>query len=165
MCRERDDRDVARCRIALQPPCRFPTVHDRHFEVHEDDVRPFAGGHLAALLAILCHENLEIGLKLQPHLEHIDVVVVVFDVKDLGHDTASILLLVRCFVPTNRRMRSTNSAGRNVSFTRTDWTPELRRSRSAALRSSDVMTMTGMSRQPGSLCRAATTAKPSISGI
>ena len=27
-------------RIALQPPCRFPAVDHRHFEVHQDDVRP-----------------------------------------------------------------------------------------------------------------------------
>ena len=46
-----------------------------------------------------------------------------------------------------------------------DAPPELNRSRSLASRSSEVITMTGMSRQAVSFCNAATTAKPSISGI
>ena len=44
-------------------------------------------------------------------------------------------------------MRSTKSSGRNFSLTSTDCTPEFSRSRSFALRSSEVITMTGMSRQ------------------
>ena len=44
-------------------------------------------------------------------------------------------------------------------FTSTDWMPELSRSRSLASRSIAVMTMTGMSRQAPSFCRAATSSK------
>ena len=54
-----------------------------------------------------------------------------------------------------RRMRSTSSTGWKVSFTSTDFTPELRRARSAAVRSIEVTTMTGISRHVASLCRIA----------
>src|SRR5215472_9783765 len=121
-------------------------------------------GHLAALLAILRRQHLEIAEQLEPHFEHEDVVVVVFDVKYFGHDAASISPLTAGLLCTNRRMRSTRSAGRNLSLTSTDCTPEFNLARSLASRSSDVMTMTGMSRH-ASFCKAATTAKPSISGI
>src|SRR6516225_1621447 len=117
---EGNDGDLAGLRIALEPPRSFPAVHDGHFEVHQDNVRPLGRGHLAALLGVLS---------------------------------------------TSRRMRSTRSAGRNLSLTSTYWTPAFNRSRSLASRSRAVMTMTGMSCQPVSFCRAATTAKPSISGI
>src|SRR2546423_711673 len=159
--RQNDDRDVAGLRIALQSPCGFPAVNDRHFEVHQDDVRPLDRRHLAALLAVLRRQNLEIAEQLEPHLEHIDVVVVVFDVKHFGHDAASIPLMTSGFFCTSRRMRSTRSAGRNLSLTSTNWTPAFNRSRSLASRSSEVITMTGMSRQAASFCKAATTAKPS----
>src|SRR5262249_52938685 len=43
--------------------------------------------------------------KLEPHLEHEDVVVVVFDVKHFGRDAASIPLLTAGFVSISRRMR------------------------------------------------------------
>src|SRR5262249_35802651 len=58
----------------------FPAVDNRHFEVHQDDVRPLGSRHLAALLAVLRRQHLEIAEQLEPHLEHVDVVVVVFDV-------------------------------------------------------------------------------------
>src|SRR5262249_42616008 len=143
----------------------MPPPMSRHFEVHQDDVWPLGSGHLAALLAILGRNHLEIAEQLEPHLEHEDIVVVVFDVKQFGHDAASISLLTAGFLCTSRRMRSTKSAGWNCSLTSTHWTPAFNRSRSLASRSRAVMTMTGMSRQPASFCRAATTAKPSISGI
>ncbi len=38
----------------------------------------------------LARENLEIPKKLESHFEHIDVVVVVFDIKHFGHDADSI---------------------------------------------------------------------------
>src|SRR5262245_8720514 len=41
---------------------------------------------LAALLAVLRSENFEIADLLKAHLEHIEVVVVVFDVEHFGHD-------------------------------------------------------------------------------
>src|SRR5215471_7988624 len=162
---QRDDRDVTSLRIALEPPRGLPAVHDGHFEVHQDDIGALANRHCAALLAILRRQHLEIAEQLEPHLEHEDVVVVVFHVKHFGHDAASISWLTGGLLCTNRRMRSTRSAGRNLSLTSTNWTPAFNRSRSLASRSSEVMTMTGMFRQPASFCKAATTAKPSISGI
>jgi hypothetical protein len=44
-----------------------------------------------------------------------------------GYDAASIPLLAGRPVCTSRRMRSTRSAGRNVSLTSTDCTPEFNR--------------------------------------
>ena len=44
--------------------------------------------HLAPFLAVLGGENLEIPKQLEPHFEHIDVVVVVFDIKHFDHDAA-----------------------------------------------------------------------------
>src|SRR5262245_21807557 len=162
---ERDDRNVARVRIALQAARGLPAVDARHFEIHQHDVRPLGGGHLATLLAVLGSEHLELVEQLEPHLEHVDVVVVVFDVEDLDHDAASIALATGALAWSSRRMRSTSSVGRNISLTSTDCTPEFNRSRSLASRSREVMTMTGMSRQRGSFCRAATTEKPSSPGI
>src|SRR5262245_2498320 len=162
---EGDDWDVAGLRIALEPSCGFPAVDHRHFKVHQDDIGALTERHCAALLAILRRQYLEIAEKLEPHFEHEDVVVVVFHVKHFGHDAASISLLTGGLLCTSRRMRSTRSAGRNLSLTSTNWTPAFNRSRSLASRSSEVMTMTGISRQPASFCKAATTAKPSISGI
>src|SRR5262249_31383996 len=129
------------------------------------DVRPLGSRHLAALLAVLCRQHLEIAEQLEPHLEHVDVVVVVFDVKHFGHEAGSVPLLTAVRVWASRRMRSTRSAGCEVSLTSTDWTREFNRSWSLAWRSSAVITMTGMSRQPDSFCKVATTWKPSISGI
>src|SRR5262249_23447444 len=160
-----DNGDVAGLRIALEPPRGFPAVDIGHFEIHQDDVRALGSGHLAALLAILRRQHLEIAEQLEPHLEHEDVVVVVFDVKNFGHDDASIPPMTSGFFCASRRIRSTRSAGRNLSLTSTDCTPAFNLARSLASRSSAVMTMTGMSRQAASFCKVATTAKPSISGI
>src|SRR5215470_17229954 len=147
---ESDNGDVASLRIALEPPCGFPAIDIGHFEVHQDDIGALGGGHCAALLAILRRQHLEIAEQLEPHLEHEDVVVVVFHVKHFGHDAASSSLLMAGLLCTSRRMRSTSSAGCNLSLTSTDCTPEFSRARSLASRSSEVMTMTGMSRQAAS---------------
>src|SRR6516162_9084668 len=152
-------------RIALEPSCGFPAIDIGHFEVHQDDIGALGSGHCAALLAILRRQHLEIAEQLEPHLEHEDVVVVVFHVKHFGHDAASISVLTTGLLCTSRRMRSTRSAGWNLSLTSTDCTPEFNLARFLASRSSEVMTMTGMARQVASFCKAATTAKPSISGI
>jgi hypothetical protein len=40
----------------------------------------FGPRQVAALLAVVSRENLEIGDQLKPRLEHVEVVVVVFDV-------------------------------------------------------------------------------------
>src|SRR6266436_10444045 len=85
-----DDRDVPGLRIVLETPHSFPTVVVRHFEVHQDHVRVLARGQTAALLAVLRCENLKAAAQLEARLEHVQVVVVVFDVKHFGHD--SVLL-------------------------------------------------------------------------
>src|SRR5262245_53756265 len=77
----------------------------------EDDVRPLGSRHLAALLAVLCRQHLEIAEQFGPHLEHVDAVVVVFDVKHFGHDASSVPLLTAVRVWASRRIRSTRSAG------------------------------------------------------
>src|SRR6516225_5864447 len=51
--RQADDRDVARLGLALQAPCRFPAVDDRHLQVHQDKVRPLGSRNLASFFAIL----------------------------------------------------------------------------------------------------------------
>src|SRR5262249_42801940 len=133
-------------RAALEPLRSFPAVDDWHFEVHQDDIGALTDRHCAAFLAILGRQHLEIAEQLEPHLEHINVVVVVFDVKHFGPDAASIPLLTDAdFFCTSQRTRSTRSAGWNLSLTSTNWTPAFNRSRSLASRSSAVITMTGMS--------------------
>src|SRR5262245_64707011 len=129
---QRDNRDIAGLRTALEPACGFPAVDHGHFKVHQDDIRALANRHCAALLAILRRQHLEIAEKLEPHLEHEDVVVVVFHVKHFGHDAASISLLTGGLLCTCRRMRSTRSAGWNLSLTSKDCTPEFSRLRSLA---------------------------------
>src|SRR5260370_28365684 len=162
---ERNDGYVAGSRFALDSPGDSPPVYDGFFETHQDDIGAVYARHCAALPAVLGRKHLELAEQLEPHLEHEDVVVVVFDVKHFSHDAASILLTTGGLLCTSWRMRSTRSAGWNLSLTSTNWTPAFNRSRSLALRSSEVMTMTRMSRHGAFFCRAATTAKPSISGI
>jgi hypothetical protein len=70
----------------LETAHHFPTVIDRHFEVHQNDIRALSRGQPAALLAVLRRENLEIADPLKAHLEHVEIVVVVFDVEQFGHD-------------------------------------------------------------------------------
>src|SRR3979409_2469948 len=146
MSGQSDHGDVLGFGIVLDPSRSFPAIDYGHFQVHQDDVRSLTKSHLAALLTVLRRQNLEIAQQLKPHFEHVDVVLVVFDVKHFDHDAASAPLSTAGLVCTSRRMRSTNSAGRNVSLTNTDCTPEFNRSRSFASRLSEVMTMTGMSR-------------------
>jgi len=40
--------------------------------------------------AVFRRQNLEIAEQLEPHLEHVEVVVVVFDVEELDHGAAFI---------------------------------------------------------------------------
>src|SRR5262249_2997536 len=67
-------------------------VDTGHCEVHQDDIGTLAECHGAPLLAIFGRQHLEVAEQLEPHLEHENVIVVVFDVKHLGHDAASISL-------------------------------------------------------------------------
>jgi hypothetical protein len=80
-----DDWDVPGLRIVLETPHGFPTIVVRHFEVHQDHVRVLGDGQAAALLAVLRCENLEAAEQLEARLEHVQVVVVVFDVEHFGH--------------------------------------------------------------------------------
>jgi hypothetical protein len=50
-------------------------------------VRPLGGRHLAAFLAILGGEHLDVAEQLEPHLQHVDAVVVVLDVEQFDHDS------------------------------------------------------------------------------
>src|SRR5256885_11659934 len=80
-----------------------------------------------------------------------------FAVEHLAHDADCMSLATAAWVCAIRRMRSTRSAGRRVSLTSTDCTPQFSRSRAGASRSRAVITITGMSRHPGSPCKVATT--------
>src|SRR5258708_6822027 len=86
-----DDWNVPGLRIVLETPHGFPTVVVRHFEVHQDHVRVLARGQPAACLAVLSCENLEAAAQLEARLEHVQVVVVVFDVEHFGHVADSVL--------------------------------------------------------------------------
>src|SRR5262249_45789724 len=85
ICGHADDRDVTGVRIVLEASNGFPAVHTRHFEVQQDYVWLLGRGQLAALLAVLCSKNFEIAKQLKAHLEHVDVVVIVFDGGHFGH--------------------------------------------------------------------------------
>src|SRR5207245_612914 len=113
MCGQSDDRHVARLGIALESPCGFPAVDNRHFEVHQDDIRSLERRELAPFLAVLPGQHLEIAEQLESHLEHINVVYV----KHFDHDADTIPVLTAARVSASRRMRSTRSAGRSVSLT------------------------------------------------
>src|SRR5262245_23250839 len=90
MCGHADDRDVSGLRILLEASHGLPAVNDRHFEVHQNYVRMLRQGQLEAFLALLRRENLEIAVPLKAHLEHVEVVVVVFDVEHFGHVSVSL---------------------------------------------------------------------------
>src|SRR5215472_1767231 len=89
MCGQGDDGNVLGLRVAFQAPRGFPAVNNRHFDVHQDNIRLLRRRRLAPFLAVLGPDNLEIPKKLKPHFEHIDVVVVVFDVKHFDHGCCS----------------------------------------------------------------------------
>jgi hypothetical protein len=98
-----DDRDVAGLRIVLEGPHGFPAVNDWHFEVHQNYVRVLGHGQFAALLAVLRRQNLEIADPLKAHLEHVAVVVVVFDIEHFGHVVVSVVLGGHLVTQTPRR--------------------------------------------------------------
>jgi hypothetical protein len=90
-----DDRDVAGLGILFEAAHHFPTVIDRHFKVHQNDVWSLGHGQRVPLLTVIRHDNREIVSALKTHLEHVAIVVVVFDVEYFGHDGISILLAAR----------------------------------------------------------------------
>src|SRR5215469_7425645 len=92
MCGQSDDGNVLRLRVAFETPRGFPAVNNGHFNVHQDNIRLLGRRHLAPFLAVRGRENLEIPKKLKPHFEHIDVVVIVLDIKHFDHDAAPLPL-------------------------------------------------------------------------
>src|SRR5262249_17429683 len=90
MGRQADDRHVPRLGVALQAPCRFPAVDDRHLQVHQDKVRPLGSRNLASFFAILGDQHFELIGELKPHLEHVTAVLVVFDVENTEHGSPSL---------------------------------------------------------------------------
>src|SRR5262249_20373103 len=88
------------------------------------------------------------------HLQHVNVVVVVLDIKDLGHEAASGTSCDRRMSVTRRRTMSMSWAGLKEFFKRIVSTPEFSRARSAAVRSRAVITITGMFSHTGRACSA-----------
>jgi len=83
--------------IGMSWVCELPfrrraASNNGHFDVHQDNIRLLGRRHLAPSLAVRGRENLEIPKKLKSHFEHIDVVVVVFDIKHFDHDAAPLPL-------------------------------------------------------------------------
>jgi hypothetical protein len=83
-------------------------VNDRHFEVHQDYVRALGRGQLAALFAVFGRENLEIANPLKAHLEHVEVIVVAFDVEHFGHCAP--------FIPALRQLSARQRGGSPKGF-------------------------------------------------
>src|SRR5262249_47907384 len=90
--RERDDRDVARLRVGLEPPPRPPPGARATLQTQEAAAGRLGKRHAAPLPPVLRHPAPVTVQQLEPHLEHVDVVVVVLDVEHFGHDAASISL-------------------------------------------------------------------------
>src|SRR5215203_2410068 len=58
VCRQRDDGDGSGTRIAAQDARRFPTVHSRDRDVHQNEIGLYAARELDGLQAILRLEDL-----------------------------------------------------------------------------------------------------------
>jgi hypothetical protein len=78
----------------------FPAVNAWHFKIHQNYVGALGQCQLATLLTIIGRENLEVADALKAHLEHIEVVVVVFDAEHFGHDQP---LFNQLFIRSPRR--------------------------------------------------------------
>src|SRR5712691_4013259 len=59
VARERDHRNRRRARVGLEPPRRFPAVHHRKRQVHQDDVGRLVGRLRQRLHAILGFDDVE----------------------------------------------------------------------------------------------------------
>jgi hypothetical protein len=55
------------------------------FKIHQNYVRALGHGQFATLLAVLGSKNLEIAKQLKPSLEHVKIVIVVFDIQYFNH--------------------------------------------------------------------------------
>src|ERR1700722_3361828 len=165
MCGERNDRNMPRLLIGLEPAGRFPAVYHGKIEVPQDNVGHFGYRLFASDRAILGDQDLEPVEQFEPHLQHVDVVVVVLDIKDFGHEATSGTFCDWRVFATYPCTIATSWAGSNESFNRIPSTPELRRARSAAVRSRDGPPRTGRRRHAGRSCSAVMSWNPSISGI
>src|SRR5215831_1075444 len=72
----------------------------------------------AAFLAVLRCENLEAAAQLEARFEHVQVVVVVFDVEHFGHVADSVLLTAALISSSPFPMRRVS---RTLSLARRDW--------------------------------------------
>jgi hypothetical protein len=67
-------------RVFLEGPQGFPAVHDWHLEIHQNYVRVLGHGQVVALLAVLSRENFKIAAPFEAPLEHVEVILIMFDV-------------------------------------------------------------------------------------
>src|SRR5262249_37957340 len=68
------------------------------------------------LLAVLCCEKLGGGVEVEARLEHVQVVVVVFDVEHFGHVADSILLTAALITSVTVRTRGSWRAHRTEPY-------------------------------------------------
>src|SRR5215469_7504130 len=132
---KRNDGNVLGCLILFETSRRFPAVDHRKIEVHQNEVRLLGCRYRAPGFPVYGAEHFKSLQQLKAHFKHVDIVVVIFDVKNSGHDVASDTLCDLRFSATTRRTVSTSCAGVKESFANMSSTPELRRARSAAVRS------------------------------
>src|SRR5215216_2950808 len=77
-----NDRDGLGLRRLLELLCSLPAREHRQAQIHQDEIRFLASCRLDALLAVPGHDHLIAVLREAP-AEHVDVVLVIFDVEDL----------------------------------------------------------------------------------
>ena len=56
---QRHDRDAGRPLVGLEPPRRFPPVHHRQRQIHQDDIGGFVDGALQRLHAVGRFDDVE----------------------------------------------------------------------------------------------------------
>src|SRR5271156_2562312 len=163
---QRDDRDVAGRGVGLQAPRRLPAVDLQQVQIHQDQVGKLGRRHRDPGGPVRGAEDLVVAEHIEPQGQHVEVILVVFDVEKLAHIRPRTHRPARPLTSSNSApTRAISSAGANAFLERICSTPPLSRRRSSAVRSSAVTTTTGMSRHEAFAWSAATTSNPSISGI
>lgn len=85
------DLDVRQSWIRFDEPARFDTIHDRHVQIHENDIRLVALGYLHRLEAIAGLEN---GVVILQRVgEHAANTLNIVDDQYLGHETLSVRMV------------------------------------------------------------------------
>src|SRR5262249_50846019 len=158
---QRDHRDAAEVLVGLEPARRFPAVHDRQRQVHENQIGPLAPRHLEPLGAVAGREDL-VGVfeKLQ---EEITVELDALDHQDALH--GSVVGRAALYEPSAVRSSWMKIFRSSPIFWTTLTTLCSSSARSAGLNVFAVSTTTGMFRCWGSCCRCSMTVKPSMCGI